>query len=52
MTALAECSGLRNLTTLNLTYNRMEPDGLELLANSPRLKQLETFKSDVPPEDD
>ena len=39
------------LTTLNTTYNTIDPVGLEYLKESPRLKQLEFFKADFIPEE-
>ena len=51
MKALAESPGLKNLTTLNMTYNTIDPVGLEYLKESPRLKQLEFFKADFIPEE-
>ena len=52
MQAFAENAGLKNLVTLNMTYNNFDIEGLELLRESKRLKALENFKSDFHEDDD
>ncbi len=52
MQAFAESDCLKNLTTLNMTYNNFDIEGLELLRESKRLKELQTFKSDLHDEDE
>ncbi len=52
MKAFAQCRGLKKLTTLNLMYNRIDPKGLELMKDSPRLQALEYVKTDLLTADD
>ena len=47
MQALAELSGLKNLETLNITYNLVDPQGLALLDGSERLQNLGKIKTDI-----
>jgi hypothetical protein len=47
MQAFAELSGLKSLETLKLTYNLVDPGGLELLDTSKRLQSLNEFKIDI-----
>ena len=44
----AELSGLQNLQTLNLSYNLINPQGLELLNESKRLREMNAVKTDYP----
>jgi hypothetical protein len=51
MKALANAPGLPALCELNLKYNLVDPEGLELMQESNRLNSLTVFKSDCPSED-
>ena len=51
MKALANASGLPALCELNMKYNLMDPEGLELLHESSKLNSLPVFKYDNPSED-
>jgi hypothetical protein len=48
MQALAKLSGLKKLQTLNLSYNRIDLQGLELLNDSKRLQEMNAVKTDYP----
>ena len=52
MQAFAELSGLKSLESLNITYNLVDPKGLALLEDSPRLQNLGKVKTDVLKADD
>ena len=48
MRALARLSGLQNLQILNLSYNQIDPQGLELFSDSKRLREMTAVKTDYP----
>jgi len=47
MVAFAQSKGLQSLTTLNLTYNKLDPQGLQILQDSPRLQAMKAVKTDL-----
>jgi len=47
MHALANSTCLKSLTTLNLTYNRIDVQGLELMRDSERFKNMKAVKTDL-----
>ena len=47
MQALAKLPGLKSLESLNITYNLVDPQGLVLLDESPRLQNLGKVKTDI-----
>jgi len=51
MSALANPQGLPALRELNIKYNQMDPQGLELLFKSNKLNALPVFTYDSPSED-
>ena len=51
MSALANTQGLPALSELNIKYNQMDPQGLELLFESNKLNALPVFTYDSPSED-
>ena len=51
MSALASAKGLPALSELNMMYNLMDPQGLELLHESTKLNSDRVIKYDGPHED-
>ncbi|HIF02033.1 MAG TPA: hypothetical protein EYQ84_01420, partial [Nitrospinaceae bacterium] len=51
MSALASAKGLPALSELNMMYNLMDPQGLELLHESTKLNSKRVIKYDGPHED-